>query len=355
LLFVRQLKSKHKFFILKKKDIFLPKIDVSQGITIDDTTVAPGQHALVRVNAGKLPTDNRINVFAHVYNSGVPGPVLLILAGVHGDEINGIEIVRRSLENRYYENITKGGVIIIPLLNVYGFINFSRDTTDGKDVNRSFPGHLNGSLASRVARIITLKFLPLVDLAIDFHTGGADRYNYPQVRFNHNDNRAAKIAEVFGAPVLMESALIASSFRKSAYDQGVPAVVFEGGESVRLDQHSIDTGLQGIKNVMGWLGIKDEEHGLSKQTHFLIEKSTWLRAHMAGMFLWYIPSGNVIKKGEILGVINDPYGTKTVEVVAKSDGIIIGHNNASVVNLGDPLFHIGSQYRVIQAHPQQTF
>ncbi len=333
-------KMSGKFFIT-------PKTDLKKDLILDDVAVKGGTHQIVRINAGKLPSDNRINVLAHVYNSGIPGPVLLILAGVHGDEINGIEIVRRAIENKYFENLKKGAVIAIPLLNVYGFINFSRDMADGKDVNRSFPGHLNGSLASRIARIVTLKLLKITDLAIDFHTGGSERYNFPQVRYNHADTKSEKIAEVFGAPILLENSLIPNSFRKAAFDQKVPAVVFEGGESVRLDSFSIETGLKGIHNVMEFLELKDEEISSKAQSRYLVQKSTWLRSNMAGMFLWLKSSGQVVKKNEIIGVINDPYGTKSVDVVSKTEGIIIGHNNASVVNLGDPLFHIGSQYKVI--------
>lgn len=340
---------------MRKKQIFIPKVDLSKGLQIDDQLIQPGQHGLVRINAGKLPSDNRINVFAHVFNSGVPGPVLLVLGGIHGDEINGIETLRRSIEQRYYDNLKQGAVVVIPLLNVYGFINFSREVSDGKDVNRSFPGHLNGSLASRVARIVTLKILPVTDVALDFHTGGSGRFNYPQVRYDPSDRKAVMIAEAFGAPIRIENKLIANSFRKAASDHGVAAVVYEAGESVRLDQFSIEYGLRGIHNVLWHLGMKDEESDPHRHTSYLVEKSSWLRAGMAGMFLWYKKSGEVLKKNEIAGIINDPYGTKSQEVVAKSDGLIIGHNNASVVNLGDPLFHIGTRYQTLNTNTEQMF
>lgn len=152
--------------------MILPKLRSEIELIIDNELIIPGKMQTLRINAGKLPSDNRINVFAHVLHTNIEGPSVLILGGVHGNEINGIEIVRRSMEEQIYKYITCGTVIVIPLLNVYGFINFSRDVADGKDVNRSFPGHINGSLASRVARIITKKILPHVDIALDFHTGG---------------------------------------------------------------------------------------------------------------------------------------------------------------------------------------
>lgn len=323
------------------------KIDLSEGIQIGEETVLPGTDAVIRINAGKLPSDNRINVFAHVYNSGVPGPVILIMGGVHGDEINGIEIVRRSIEFNHFKNLHSGAVIAIPLLNVYGFINFSRDVSDGKDVNRSFPGHMNGSLASRVARIITLKILPLVDFAIDFHTGGAARYNYPQIRYVASDDRAAQMGDVFGTKFMVESPLIMHSFRKSAHDMGVSAIVFEGGESVRFDALSIEYGLQGILNVLSFLKIKNRDIVLPER-RYLIEKNSWIRSSMAGLFLWYKQSGELIKKGEILGIISDPFGMKSLEIISKVEGVMIGHNNASVVNLGDALFNVGTHYKILE-------
>ncbi|MFZ1704810.1 MAG: succinylglutamate desuccinylase/aspartoacylase family protein [Saprospiraceae bacterium] len=331
------------------------KNDLTKGIQIDDTLVLPGHQAIVKINAGRLPTDNKINVLAHVFNSGVDGPVLLVMAGVHGDEINGIEIIRRAIENKYFDQLNLGGVVVIPLLNVYGFINFSRDVSDGKDVNRSFPGHLKGSLAARIARIVSLKILPVIDVAIDFHTGGNERYNYPQVRYNPADNRSCLIAEAFGAPIMMESTMILKSFRKTAFEQKVPAIVYEGGESVRLDALSIDIGLQGIQNVLSYLGIKQYKEVPLKSTAYLVEKSRWLRSSVAGMFLWYKRSGDIVAKNDVLGIVNDPYGTKTVKVISKINGIIIGHNNASVVYPGDPLFHIGSLYQSINLNADQTF
>lgn len=318
-----------------------PKINDHSQLIIDNQSIIPGQINTIRINAGKLPSDNRINVHAHVYSSGCPGPTILLLGGVHGDEINGIEIVRRSIENDHFEQLISGNLIAIPLLNVYGFINFSRDVSDGKDVNRSFPGHLNGSLASRVARIITKKILPLADLAVDFHTGGSARYNYPQVRFHHADKVAGSMAEAFGAPVLMEQAYLANSFRKAAHDSGVPAIVFEGGESVRLDEFSIEAGMNGIKRLLNYLGMTEFENIPKVNDVIYVKKSSWIRASSPGIFIRFATSGQKVIKGDKLGEIKDPYGTKSVNVISDYSGMIVGHNNSSVVNLGDALFNIG--------------
>ncbi len=317
-----------------------------QPMNIDGNDFMPGDIGTVRINVGKLPSDTRISVTAHIYRSKKPGPTVLLLGGVHGDEINGIEIVREMVDSTLLDNLKRGTVIAIPLLNIYGFINFSREVPDGKDVNRSFPGNSRGSLASRVARTLTRKILPYVDVAIDFHTGGGSRYNYPQVRYTKTDKKAEKLARIFGAPFLLQKPLITKSFRKVARLQNIPAIVFEGGESVRLDGFVISKGLKGAKRVLLSMRMIDSFADFEDKI-ILFKKSTWLRAPYSGIFIWNRASGVKVQKGEPLGLIKDPYGTKTVKVIANRDGYIVGHNNASVVNQGDALFHIGLDYEIL--------
>ena len=270
-----------------------------------------------------------------------PGPCILVVGGVHGDEINGIEIVRKALEEDLFSDLERGSIIAIPLLNVFGFINFSREVPDGKDVNRSFPGIRSGSLASRVANTMTKKILPFVDFAMDFHTGGSSRFNYPQIRYNKTDRQAEELAIVFGTKYIIQKPIIPKSFRKTAFDMNIPTIVFEGGESVRLDGHSISVGLHGIKRVLAHLEMKHEVVFDSQVKSLLIAKTSWLRAPYSGIFIWSKASGAFVKKGEPLGVLKDAYGSKSITVSATREGHIIGHSNASVVNQGDALFHIG--------------
>jgi uncharacterized protein len=326
---------------------FLSRLHGIEELIIDNEIIGHGKMHTIRINAGKLPSDNRINVFAHILHTGKPGPSLLVLGGVHGNEINGIEIVRQSLEKGVFDVITCGTVIVIPLLNVFGFINFSRDVSDGKDVNRSFPGHINGSLASRVARIITKKILPYVDVAIDFHTGGDARYNYPQIRYNKNDKIAEYLALSAGLKFLIEHPLIPHSFRKSAFDMKIPAIVFEGGESIRLDSFSITSGIQTIQNLLFALKMSPSEAITVPDEQWIIHKNSWMRASTPGIFIWQKKSGDYVEKGEMLGQIKDPYGTKSTDIFSTFAGHIIGHNNASVVSLGDALFHIGYDYSLV--------
>jgi len=314
-------------------------------IEIEKAEIMPGESKIISINVGRLPSDTLINIVAHIIRGKKEGPTVLILGGIHGDEVNGVEIVRRTIAENRLGIIEKGTIIAIPLLNVYGFINFSREVPDGKDVNRSFPGSTSGSLASRVARTLTKKILPFVDYAIDFHTGGASRYNYPQVRYTKGYEDSRKLAEIFKAPFSIENTVISNSFRKACKELQIPSIVFEGGESIRLDGYSIDVGIKGILRVVRHLKMTKEKPQVPDYNVITIKKTSWIRAPYSGMFIWSQSSGTYIKVGEPIGMIYDPFGTKSVTVTSKYEGYIIGHNNASVVNQGDALFHIGYEIK----------
>ncbi len=316
-------------------------------IEVGGVSVYPGEYAQANINVGRLPSDTRIDIKAHIFRSKNPGPCILVVGGVHGDEINGIEIVRKAIEEDLFSDLERGSIIAIPLLNVFGFINFSREVPDGKDVNRSFPGIRSGSLASRVANTMTKKILPFVDFAMDFHTGGSSRFNYPQIRYSKTDRQAEELAIVFGTKYIIQKPLIPKSFRKTAHDMNIPTIVFEGGESVRLDGHSISVGLQGMKRVLAHLEMKHEVVFDSQVKSLMIARTAWLRAPYSGIFIWSKASGAFVNKGEPLGVLKDAYGSKSITVSATRDGHIIGHSNASVVNQGDALFHIGFNFTAL--------
>jgi len=326
---------------MKKKK---PKKD-GDVINIGKIKIERGETKVINLNVGTLPSGTKIEVKANIFRSLKPGPTVLVLGGVHGDEINGVEIVRKSLEENVFEKLVKGSVIAIPLLNIFGFINFSREVPDGKDVNRSFPGTSTGSLASRVARKLTKEILPIVDFGMDFHTGGASRYNYPQIRYSRTDKKAKVLGEAFRAPFLIQKPLITKSLRKISKDMGIPIIVYEGGESVRLDGFSISKGFEGMKRVLKHAGmIENATPENNRMIH--VKKTGWIRAPESGLFTWTRNSGVLIEKGEPLGHIKNPYGTKTIKVVARRKGYIIGHNNASVVNQGDALFHLAYDYEL---------
>ena len=306
---------------------------------IGGVTIPKGKKITVDIPIARLPSSTSINLVAHVYRSRKAGPTLLVIGGVHGDEINGIEIVKRAEREKMFRGLKCGAVIAVPLLNVYGFINYSRQFPDGKDVNRSFPGLKRGSLASRVAYTLTKEVLPHVDLVLDMHTGGGSIYNYPQSRAYVNDPDSIKLAEEFGMPLLIKSGLVNKSLRKTANKLGIPTVVFEGGESQRIDEEVIEHGLRGIERVLVARGMKE---GTNKRVRpIVINDSVWIRASRSGIFKCLKRSGDKVEKGEILGTISGPYGNFEVKVKARKDGFIYGHNNQPVISQGTALFHIG--------------
>jgi predicted deacylase len=230
---------------------------------------------------------------------------------------------------------------VIPLINVYGFINFSRDVPSGKDINRSFPGTIGGSLASRVAGFISKHILPQVDVIVDCHTGALNHYNYPQVRVSREDAVSYDLARTFNAPFILPKGHIRGSLRRAAHKLGKPCIIYEGGEAARLDEFAIAKGINGIRRLLASLGMIDMNFSAVEPSIEILHAS-WLRAPGSGIFTANKHAGMPITAGEPLGVIGDPYGSRRVEVLAPKDGYIIGHSYSPVVNLGDALFHLGS-------------
>lgn len=309
-------------------------------IVINNETVKPGEAKQLRIPISRLPTGTLIDIPVHVFNSSNPGPTILLQAGLHGDEINGVETLRRMLEAEEF-NIKRGAVIVVPVLNIFGFIHFSRDVPDGKDVNRSFSGSKNGSLASRIAYYYTQEILPQVDFGIDLHTGGGQRSNYPQVRYTKGDKFSEELASIFNAPFSFASKLISGSFRKVSFNKGKSILVYEAGESMRFDENSITLGCIGIRNILAYFNMIDFAKTERIDTvHF--SSTRWLRAPRAGMFIPKIENGSPIKKGTLLGVVADTVAKKSKEIKSPINGHVFCINNQAVVNQGDALFHVGT-------------
>ncbi|WP_422858302.1 succinylglutamate desuccinylase/aspartoacylase family protein [Flagellimonas sp. S174] len=309
-------------------------------IVINNKAIAPGENSLVQIKIARLPTGTLIDIPVHVFNSKKPGPTVLVQAGLHGDEINGVETLRRMLEQNMF-HVKRGAAIVVPILNVFGFIHFSRDVPDGKDVNRSFPGSKTGSLASRIAHSYTSEILPHVDFAIDLHTGGAQRNNYPQVRFTETDEISRSLAEMFNAPFCFASRLIQGTFRKATFKMGIPTIVFEGGESMRFDEDAISAGMEGIYRILVGHKMLPKEGKLKKKPSVELKKRRWIRASRSGMFVPSIFNGSYVDKGQELGVITDTFAKKNRKISAPFEGYIFCVNHQAVVNQGDALFHIG--------------
>ncbi len=308
-------------------------------IRIAGTPVSPGETAKIDANIAKLPSGTIIDIPIIVHRSKKPGPTLLLLAGMHGDEINGVEIMRRIIREKLYK-VDKGSVICIPIINVYGFINFSREVPDGKDINRSFPGNRNGSLASQVAHFLMEEIIPHIDYGIDFHTGGARINNFPQIRVKADDEENLKLAKAFGTRFTLNSPHRDKSLRKEAFKHNKRILVYEGGESLRLRKNAIDEGISGMLRVMKYLDMRKEAPASKYQTK-MIARSSWIRAKAAGLHYSDVRNGTTVENKEVLGEICDPFGTFQNKIKMPGKGHVLAVNNNPVINRGDALYHIG--------------
>jgi uncharacterized protein len=307
-------------------------------IEIAGNRVARGEDQLIYLSIARLPTYTNIDLPIRVIRGSEDGPVLLLSGGLHGDEINGIEVVRRMLARNMID-LKAGTVIAIPLMNVYGFIQNVRGVPDGKDVNRSFPGIKGGSLAKLLAYNIMHEIIPIIDYGIDFHTGGASRSNYPQIRCVFDIEKNMELAKAFQPPVILHSGLIEKSFRKAAYKKGKHILVYETGESLRMDEFGIQEAVNGTLRLMKHLKMVDEAPEPSFESE-IFTKTSWVRAKYAGLFRPKVELGEPVMRRQVLGSITDPFGNESFKVVGKYDGKVIGINNNPVVHKGDAIFHV---------------
>lgn len=309
-------------------------------IIIAEQLIRPGEFKEISINIARLPSRTQIETPIYVYRGLEHGPTLALTAGMHGDEINGMEIVRRIIDQGF-NRVKRGITICMPVINVYGFLNYSREVPDGKDINRSFPGSKNGSLASRVAYHMTHDIIPSIDYGIDFHTGGAMRTNYPQVRCVMQDPVNVELAAAFCAPFTIDSPFRPHSLRQTAAKKNKHIIVYEGGESVRFDQFAIEEGVNGTLRLMKHLNMIDWVPPAPKEENKIIWSSSWARARTAGLFQPTIHSGDLIHKNQVVGNLTDPFGEFKEQIKSPSTGYAVGMNNNPVVNAGDALIHIG--------------
>jgi len=315
-------------------------------ITILGKEIKLGESFEANFDVAKLHTSSSIDVPVIVERSKNPGPVVLFTGGIHGDEVNGVEIVRQIIA----KGINKpkiGTIICVPIINVFGFINLKREFPDGRDLNRVFPGSKKGSLASRVAFKLINEIVAEADLIIDFHTGGAGRFNAPQIRITKEDSNLDKLAQIFGAPFIFYSKNIKKSFRNTCKKLGKPMLLFEGGKSFNIDNTITNTAVNGAKRVLNHLDMLNSKFKVSKppRKSVYVLGAHWQRAKYSGMFKTNIKISSKINKGEVIGHITDPYGKFNYPVRADISGFVINVNESPIVYQGDALFHITSKLK----------
>lgn len=328
----------------------------SENFMLAGMNVPAGERRKIDIRVAKLYDFTGMNVPVEVVRGTEAGPVLFISAAIHGDEINGVEIIKRLLNHNALKHI-KGTLIAVPIVNVFGFNTKSRYLPDRRDLNRSFPGNSEGSLASQLAYMFLQEVVKKSTHGIDLHTGAIHRSNLPQLRAALDDPETRKLADAFNVPVMINSASRDGSLRDAANNLGIPILLYEGGEALRFNEHVIRIGLQGILSVMQTIGmLPPTQHKDKRYTPFLARSSYWTRAPHSGTLINSRTLGDVVKAGETLGIVSDPFGEHQFPVVASHAGIIVGQTMLPLVNDGDACFHIASyedSKQAIEATPPQ--
>ena len=306
--------------------------------------IAAGESREINFHVAKLHTQTSVEVPVIINRSKKPGPVVLFTAGIHGDEVNGIEIVRQLIA-KGINKPKKGTIICIPVLNIFGFLNKSRELPDGRDLNRVFPGSKTGSLASQVAYKLMHEIIPQVDFIIDHHTGGAGRFNAPQIRTVKQAPKLKKWAKAYGAPFVVYSKKIPKSLRSACDKINIPMILFEGGKSNHIDRLVTNSGVNGAKRILNHLDMLNSKFKVSapKKQIIFIEESKWLRAKTSGLFRPSIKLNSKVEKGTVLGYITDAYGKFNQSIKADCVGYVININEDPIVYKGDALFRFSTK------------
>lgn len=305
--------------------------------------ILPGESRELNFSFAKLHTNTPIDVPIFVERSLYEGPTVLFTAGIHGDEVNGIEIVRQ-LVSKGINKPKIGTTICIPVVNIFGFLQKVRDFPDGRDLNRSFPGSKKGSLAAQVAYKLMNEIVPHVNYCLDFHTGGSSRFNAPHIRIERNDKQLSELATIFNAPFILHSKNLKKSFRNACKKEGVPMLLFEGGKSNSIDSVVSNTGVNGSKRILHHLGMLQKKFTVSSPSKpsVTILNSKWVRAQASGMFKSSVKVGQFVKQHDSIGHITDPYGKIHIWIKASNEGYVLNVNEAPLVYQGDALFHIST-------------
>ncbi len=314
--------------------------------TLSGHSIRRGERKKIHLKIGKLYDNTDINIPVEVIRGKTDGPTLFVSAAVHGDELNGVEVCKRLLDLRQLKEIA-GTLIVIPIVNVFGFNNLSRYLPDRRDLNRSFPGSPKGSLASRLAHVFMTEIVSKASHGVDLHTGAVHRNNLAQIRADIDDPQTLRLAEAFGIPVIIRSNVRDGSLRQAVLERQIPMLLFEGGEALRFDERVIKAALQGIVSVMHEINMLDHSKRhprLDPAEHkpFIAKSSYWIRATRSGIVRVLARIGKLVHKDEVIGVISDPYGDEIETVKTRVEGIVICASMLPVVHEGDALFHIAT-------------
>lgn len=312
---------------------------MEEAFTIAGVSVARGETRRIDLPIVRLYTDTDMAIPVYVQRGKKPGPTMFVCAAIHGDELNGVEIISRLINSKELRSL-RGTLIAVPVVNVYGVLHQSRYLPDRRDLNRSFPGSARGSLAARMAHVFLDQVVSKCDYGIDLHTGAQHRSNLPQIRANLDDQETRDMAGAFGVPVMLNSTLRDGSLRQAAADLGVRILLYEAGEALRFDELCIRAGLKGVINVLRHLKMLPTRKSKAGIEPFVARRSGWVRAGDSGIVNHKRQLGDHVKKGDTLATIADLYGNELDKVRCDADGIIIGKQNIPLAQEGDAMYHI---------------
>lgn len=324
------------------------------GFAIGNDVVLAGTRTTVNLEISALANATRMVMPVHVVHGEEPGPVLFLSGVVHGDEIQGIEIIRRVLAHPSQQKV-RGTLLAVPIVNSFGFLTHSRYLPDRRDLNRSFPGSDQGSFASLLADLFFREIVKRSAFGIDYHTAALHRSNLPQIRIAPSNAALLDLAQAFAPPVVLTSKLRDGSLRQCAEDVGVQVLLYEGGEALRFEEAAIDVAVKGTLRVMQAIGMIDHAPAVSAHAVTAFStSSTWVRAPEGGILHTVRRVGDRVGYREPIGIITDPLGSTTVPVFAEDDAIIIGRTNLPIVNRGDALFHLARIKAKLKGPVQST-
>lgn len=307
---------------------------------ISGEEVPPGTRRRVEIPVSRLSNHTPVSLSVDVLHGKRPGPVLFVSAAIHGDEVIGVEIMRRLLISPQLRSVA-GTLLAVPIVNTYGFLSHSRYLPDRRDLNRVFPGKPEGSIAVQLAHIFMNEVVRRSDIGIDLHSASIRRTNLPQIRLTPGNARLAELGEVFGAPVMLDSKLREGSLRLSAEAEGIDVLLYEGGEGLRFDEFAARTGVRGILRVMQHLGmIRGKPAQGPKSDPIHSRRSIWYRAPRGGLFRAHVAPGALVHRGDVLGTVANAFGDMESDLHCDMTGIVIGRSNMPVVYEGDALFHV---------------
>lgn len=317
----------------------MAKVKKNTPFSILGDTVGVGERKAFSIEAAKLYTHSPLNIPIEVVNGVQQGPVLMVCAAIHGDELNGVEVVRQLLAKIDPEQL-RGTIIAVPIVNVFGFIHKSRYLPDRRDMNRSFPGSTRGSLAGRMANAFFTQVAVHCTHIIDLHTGAIHRTNLPQIRANLSDPETAAMAKAFGTPAVIDASLRNGSLRSEAANLGIPVITYEAGEALRFDPIAIAAGVQGVDYVMRHLKMVRGKRAKKLPEPVIASSTSWVRAEVDGIVRAQVSLGERVMKGQVLAYISSPLGDAELELLAPRSGIVIGQQTMPLVNEGDAVFHL---------------